>query len=183
MYQTFSVMRQLHESLWYLTDALTRRSAGPLHDRLGLALDETERLTHAASDRLLAVDMVAHCRDVDALLLAFSELVRAEARRGQLERSGADLIGADLRGADLRAADLRGAYLIGADLRGADLGLADVMAADFRNADLRGADVVEALFLTQSQLDAARGDGDTTFPSRLTVPVHWSPADPRPTRV
>jgi uncharacterized protein YjbI with pentapeptide repeats len=68
---------------------------------------------------------------------------------------------------------LRGAYLIGADLRGADLRVADLIGADFRNADIRGADLTGSIFLTQSQLDAAKGDIDTMLPTALTRPRHW----------
>jgi hypothetical protein len=77
------------------------------------------------------------------------------------------------RGADLRGADLRGALLIGADLRAADLRGADVIGADLRGANLAGADLSTALFLIQSQLDAASGDATTKLPPRLTRPAHW----------
>jgi uncharacterized protein YjbI with pentapeptide repeats len=50
------------------------------------------------------------------------------------------------------------------------------MAADFRGADLSGADLTESIFLTQSQLDAAKGDADTKLPTSLTRPAHWSPS-------
>jgi hypothetical protein len=51
--------------------------------------------------------------------------------------------------------------------------MADVIGADFRAADLGGADLTEILFLTQSQLNAARGDGHTRLPSPLVRPTHW----------
>ena len=156
MFEVFTIMRQLHELLWYLTEALTLQPARPLHGALSLALDETERLTHSSPDDLVELDVGAHRRDVNALLLRTSELVRAEARRHAIDRSGADLIGADLRGADL--------------------GMADLIGADFRGADLRGADLTGSIFLTQSQLDAAKGDLDTTLPPSLTRPTHWPPS-------
>ncbi|MFD9502720.1 pentapeptide repeat-containing protein [Streptomyces sp. NPDC060035] len=95
-------------------------------------------------------------------------------RRKKRNHRGADLIGARMRGADLRGADLRGAYLIAADLRGADLRLADLIGADFRDADLSGADLMGTLFLTQAQLNAAKGDAATKLPPPLTRPTHWS---------
>ncbi|HVI38643.1 MAG TPA: pentapeptide repeat-containing protein, partial [Gaiellales bacterium] len=107
------------------------------------------------------------------LLLRTSRLVRGKQSKKK-ERRGADLIGARLRGADLAKANLRGAYLIGADLRGADLRQADLIGADLRDADLRGADLTGALFLTQSQANAARGDGATKLPDAVTRPAHWS---------
>lgn len=77
MFEVFTIMRQLHELLWYLTEALTLHPPRPLHGELSLALDETERLTDNGPDALMALDVTAHRRNVNALLLRTSELVRA----------------------------------------------------------------------------------------------------------
>ncbi|WP_027093091.1 pentapeptide repeat-containing protein [Cohnella thermotolerans] len=187
MFDVFPAMRQLHELLWYLTEALTRPAASPIHAELGLALDETERLTSLDPDALLQLDVAAHRAKVNDLLLRTSELVREEARlryKGPLKHPrkagrGADLIGANLRGADLRCANLRGAYLIAADLRGADLRSADLIGADFRDADLSGADLTDCLFLSQAQLNAAKGDAGTRLPPTFERPAHWSASGKR----
>jgi uncharacterized protein YjbI with pentapeptide repeats len=176
MFEVYEIMRHLHELLWYLAEALTLGPARELHDEIKLAFDETERLTYGSTDALLALDVEAHRARVNALLLRTSELVRAAAGTGQRQkdRRGADLIGAKLKGADLRGANLRGAYLIGADLRGADLRSADLIGADLRGADISGADLGESIFLTQFQVNAAKGDAATTLPPSLTRPAHWS---------
>ena len=144
-------------------------------ERQRAALDETERLTQQNAGALAELDVVAHQRAVNTLLLRASELARAGARRNGGDLRGADLAGKDLKGADLSGASLRGARLIGADLRGAALRLADLTGADLRGADLSGADVSESIFLTQSQLDAAKGDLRTRLPPGLTSPAHWPP--------
>jgi uncharacterized protein YjbI with pentapeptide repeats len=177
MFEVFPIMRQLHELLWYLAEALTLQPARPLHGELRLALDETERLTHGSPSSLMELDVAALRHDVNALLLHTSELVRADVRHPKMDSRGADLIGANLKGADLRGANLRGAYLIGADLRGADLRVADLIGADLRAADLTGADLTESIFLVQSQLDAAKGDTGTKLPLSLTRPAHWPETD------
>ena len=64
---------------------------------------------------------------------------------------------------------------MGADLRGADLRGCDLIGADLRGADLRGADLRGALFLLQSQLDAAVGDAATRLDAAFTRPGHWAP--------
>ena len=182
MFQVFTIMRQLHELLWYLSEALTLPRARPVHGDIGRALDETERLTRQSPGALAELDMAAHQRDVNTLLLRASELARTGARgagnaggaEGDLR--GADLTGKDLGGANLSGANLRGARLIGASLRGADLRLADLTGADLRGADLCGADASQSIFLTQSQVDAAKGDPLTRLPPALTVPAHWRPA-------
>jgi uncharacterized protein YjbI with pentapeptide repeats len=173
MFDVFAIMRQLHELLWYLTEALSLQLARPVHEELRLALDATERLTHKSPGALMELDVASHRRDINALLLRVSELARAGAGNKRKDHRGADLIGSNLRDADLRGANLRGAYLIRADLRGADLRKADLTGADFRDADLRGADLSDSIFLTQSQLDAARGDATTELPPQFARPAHW----------
>jgi uncharacterized protein YjbI with pentapeptide repeats len=173
MFEVFQIVRDLHELLWYLTEALTLQPARSLYSELRLALKEMERLTRNGPDMLVELDVAAHRQEVNALLLRASELVRAEVRQKKKELRGADLSGARLKGADLRGANLRGAYLIGADLRGADLSLADLIGVDFRDADLRGANLTESIFLIQSQLDAAKGDAETKLPPSLNRPAHW----------
>jgi uncharacterized protein YjbI with pentapeptide repeats len=173
MFEVFATMRQLHEMLWYLTEALALSAARPLRAELLVALDQIERLTHGSPESLMAVDVAAHRPGIQALLLRTSELVRAGTPNRKKDRRGADLVEAGLRGADLRGVNLGGAYLIGADLRGADLRMADVIGADFRAADVSGANLAETIFLTQSQLDAAKGDSRTKLPPSLSRPSHW----------
>jgi uncharacterized protein YjbI with pentapeptide repeats len=156
MFAVFGIVRQLHELLWYLEEASTLPTNEALRSEINAARDETGRLAGQSPDELAAVDVGAHRRAANALLLRVSEVVRAEPGRPAADRSGADLVGADLRSADLARANLRGAYLIGADLRGADLRRADLMGTDLRGADLDGADLRGALFLTDSQLAAAK---------------------------
>ena len=86
---------------------------------------------------------------------------------------GSDLLGADLSGADLRGATLRGSVVIAADLSGADLRRCDLLGVDLRDADLRGADLGEAIYLTQMQVNAARGDAATVLPNGFERPSRW----------
>ncbi len=208
MFAVFPVMRQLHELLWYLTEALTLEPARALHGELNAALDELRRLTHGSAEELTGLDLGPRRAEVTALLRRASELTRSQAGgdvwggasgavrgeasgavRGEAsgavreevrggagagrELAGAALIGKKLRRADLRGANLRGACLIGADLTGADLRTADLTGADLRGAELAQADLTGAIFLTQAQVDAARGDQATRLPATLTRPGHW----------
>ena len=171
----FHMVRALHELLRYLHEARALR----LEDELAIALDaarrETEALTRHEPARLAALDLASHRGSVNALLVRASD----QARQAVPERAsyrGVDLVGANLRGAALRGADLRGALLVGADLRHADLRLADVTGADLRGARLHGADLTAALFLLESQLAAATGDGATRLSAGLERPAHWARA-------
>ncbi|MER6038096.1 pentapeptide repeat-containing protein [Streptomyces sp. NPDC001835] len=197
MFEVFPVVRQLHELLRYLTEALGMEAARPVHAGLREALERTELLTRGTPEELAGLDVAAHRQEVNVLLLRAGELARAGAtggaaqtgkgakagkngkggKRGAKDRRGADLIGARLRGADLRGASLRGAYLIAADLTGADLREADMIGADLRDADLTDADLTGAFFLTQPQVNAARGNAGTRLPETVTRPGHWAADD------
>lgn len=182
MFEVFLIMRQLHEMLWYLTEARTLKPASPIQDELSSIFNETEGLTHLSPDSLIELDMAAHRNNVNVLLQRTSELVQNKFRGGQKTSSrrqnsrgrGLDFIGKDLRKTNLRGANLRGACLIAADLRGVDLSGADLIGADLRDTDLRGANLRDSIFLTQAQINTAKGDCDTKLPILLTRPTHWS---------
>ncbi|MFD5230121.1 pentapeptide repeat-containing protein [Streptomyces qaidamensis] len=174
MFEVFPVVRQLHELLWYLTEALALPAARPVRAELDKALRKTRELTAGTPEELAGLDVAAHRQEVNVLLLRTSELARAGTKGRKKDRRGADLMGARLRGADLRGASLRGAYLIAADLTGADLRGADLIGADLRDADLTDADLTGAFFLTQPQLNAARGSAGTRLPGSVTRPGHWT---------
>jgi len=160
----FGRLRVLHELLWYLRAARSWAAAAALHAELDAASATTEALADGDGD------VLAHRAAVAPLLRAASDLVRGP---GTPDRSGADLAGRDLRATDLRRACLRNALLIGADLRGVTLERSDLLGADLRGADLRGADVSTALYLTHTQLNAARGDASTALPAEFDRPAHW----------
>ena len=173
----FAVLLALHELLWYARSALGREPASDLDGRLRAELDRVERAAALPPADLAALEVDTLRAVVAPLLRELSAASRAGL--GGPGLSGADLAGQDLRGRDLRGADLRGAVLLGADLRGSDLDRADLLGADVRGADVRGTRLASALFVTQRQLGATRGDGSTTIPAELERPPHWTrPREP-----
>lgn len=181
MFESFLIMRQLHEMLWYLTEAFMLQTNSTISAKLSRLITETERLTRLNADSLLTLDVETHRDKVNLLLQQTSELLRTKALKGEkaaLKRKKTiagrvDFIGADLRKTNLRGCDLRGAFLIAADLRGTDLSGADLIGADFRDADLRGANLTNSLFITQAQINTAKGDSNTKLPTSLVRPTYW----------
>jgi uncharacterized protein YjbI with pentapeptide repeats len=145
MAAVLSVMRQLHEMLALLDEAV-RRNAGaarPWVEHLVGLIGETP-------DELLAHDIDALRQDVGGVLAEASREIRS-CWPDALDLAGQDLAGRNLRQLDLRGAALRGATLLGVDLRDCDVTDADFLGADLRGADARGADLSGALFLTIAQ--------------------------------
>jgi len=178
MFQTFPVVRRLHELLWYLDQAITLTGdagAGDARQALVERFEQVRALSDLGPDRLAALDVDAEYDRARPLLLATSEHARRGIGPGDPGRlrPGSDLSGAALAGADLSGLTLRGAVLIGADLSGARLWRCDVLGVDLRDADLAGADLGEAIYLTQMQVSSARGDAATVLPPGFERPSHW----------
>lgn len=181
MFQAYLIIAALHELLWYLNEALLLKGAEPFCGDLQKKFDEIEQLTLLEPADLLKVDTAGYWPGVNELLLRVSEQVRAgcahhlaSGGRGRKKIGPrADLIGADLSNMSLKAVSLRGACLIVANLRGADLTWTDLIGADLRGADLRGADLSKSFFLTQPQINAAKGDGKTLLSTLLKRPESW----------
>lgn len=179
MFSTFPLMRRLHELLWYLDEAIALvepvRDATPWSE----AFERVRGLSDRSAAELAGLDVDAEYGAVRALLVEASEIARAAApggrrrRRGRALGPGSDLTAADLAGQDLRGLCLRGSIAIAADLRGASLGRCDVLGVDLRDADLRGADLDGAIYLTQMQINSARGDERTRLPAGFERPSHW----------
>lgn len=182
MFEVFLIMRQLHEMLWYLTQAFILQTDLNTKEEISLLIDSTQRLTFLDTDSLKSLDIPAHRTLVNGFLKSTSESVRMKANSGKnlvskyknRKSHRLDYFGLDLREANLRGADLRGACLIAADLRGVDLSGADLIGADLRDADLGGANLSSSIFMTQTQINSAKGDSHTQLPCMLVRPTYWS---------
>lgn len=182
MFEAFLIMRQLHEMLWYLNQAFILQTDQHIKDEISSLMDNTEQLTLLNVDSILELDVETHRSKVNMLLKNTSELVRTKAcsenithsKNRNVKRRRLDYFGADLRKTNLRGADLRGACLIAANLRSVDLSGADLIGADLRDADLSGANLENSIFLTQSQINAAKGDSHTKLPMMIVRPTYWS---------
>jgi hypothetical protein len=170
MLPTYEVVQQLHELLWYLTDALSRPAAAPVHGALAAARASIDAAVDAGPDALDSTDPAAHRAAVAPLLRRASTLVRtappdpadrnvagrdlagrsvagrdrAARDPGGRDLAGRERAGRDLAGRDLAGRDLAGRDLAGADLWRADLSTATLIGADLRDADLRSADLLGA---------------------------------------
>ncbi|MGV3464920.1 MAG: pentapeptide repeat-containing protein [Heyndrickxia sp.] len=172
MFDVFPITQQLHEMLWYLHQAINMDATKSIRGELQSIFEETEQLTRQSPEFILKINVHEHRSKVNELLVRSSELVRGKTLNKK--KIQYDLIGAKLTGADLKGASLRGVLLIAADLRKADLRKVDFIGADLRDADLSGANLTGSIFLTQAQVNAAKGDRNTKLPSTLSIPMHWN---------
>jgi hypothetical protein len=175
MLSAYETVRQLHELLWYVADALSRPQAAPVHGALADARWAIEAAIAGGPSSIEATDPAAHRATVAPLLRRASALTRAAVppaadrprpegrrpdraspahQRADRHATGRDLSGRDLAGRDLAGRDLAGRDLAGRDLSRADLSTASLIGADLRGAGLRVADLLAA-DLRGANLDGA----------------------------
>lgn len=179
MFSTFPIVRKLHELLWYLDESISMvervHDPGPWL----AAFEHVQRLSDQSADCLAGLDVDAEFDANRHLLIEASEIARASfavQRQGlgaPVLAPGSDLAGAKLTGVDLRGLSIRGSVAIAADFSGAQMQFCDVLGVDMRDADLSGANLDGAIFLTQMQINSARGDHDTVLPKGFNTPSHW----------
>lgn len=180
MFETFPIVRRLSELLWYLDEAITlveqTRDASAWLEMF----ERIRELSDQPAEQLLELDVDAEYDAARNLLVEASEIARSgidhakRPRRGRPLQPGSDLMGAGLAGTDLRGVSLRGSIAIAADLSRARFWRCEVLGVDLRDADLAGADLDGAIFLTQMQVNSARGDDRTVLPDGFERPSHWS---------
>lgn len=174
MFEVFPLVQQLHEMLWYLKQALSLKETQSFHLSLQNMYNETLKLTEKKPEDILKIDIIAHRGKVNILLLKTSEIYRKDFTKGNKRiKKGLDYVGANLKGADLQGVSFRGTLMIAANLSQADLRKTDFIGADLRDADLCNANLTDAIFLTQSQINSAKGNVHTKIPSYLKRPDHW----------
>ena len=181
MFQVFPIMEQIHEMIAYAAEGLSYELPQDLSEKLNVQLKELQNLTKRDADHLLSLDIVMQRFPLNGLLSETSNYIRGRLshkisgnkKAKEYNHERVNWIGKNLSGQDLQAVNLRGAYLIAVDMRNADLRGADFIGADLRDADLRGANLSTSMFLTQMQMNSAKGDEKTLLPSYIQRPSHW----------
>ena len=182
MFDTFLVMVQVHEMLWYLAEALRMKPGKELEEKIIEMINKTEEIADLEAQSLIKNDLLPHKKKVNELLAKTSKIIRSRFNKsgksslknkkrigGRLNFMGQDLIKLNLKGEDLN-----GAFLIAANMKCCDLSGTDFLGADLRDTDLCGADLSKSLYLTQMQLNSAKGDSYTKIPESLIRPHQWS---------
>ena len=200
MFRIFLVELTLHEAMWYLEEAALLRPAAALRPRIHAALTDLEKLAGGSRQTLTEEGIRDTITAANGLLketirltLDYAASQTMPSKKGRAPRSARSsacsrkipetngagplrYLGYHFQGADLSAMDFSSSFLIAADLKGCRLFGTCFLGTDLRDADLRGTDLREAFFLTQMQINAAKGSRDTRLPSWLKMPDHWNSA-------
>ena len=155
MFRAFHGIFQLHQMKWFLLEALTLADSEETKERIRRLIEENEVITGLAPEEIGAYDIEAYRSRVNPVL---KDVIRKKGERF-------------IKGSDNR--DFTMSILIGSDFSKQSLGESLFLGADLRDANLNGADLSKCHFLTQMQINSAKGDSYTKLPEGTKMPEHW----------
>lgn len=181
IFNAFIVMRQLYEMLWYLKEAYRINDDIKIKNKLEKNILKIVSLTNMDGKELLTINIDEYRNMINPLLHITSEGLRKKNCKSSKDKvkkakriaGRLNLMGMNFRNKSFIGEDLSGALIIASDLRKCDLSYVDVLGADFRDADLSGANLEKTIYLTQGQVNSAKGDKNTKLPESLKRPIHW----------
>lgn len=149
--EAFRKAVQLHQMEWYLIEAATLVAAKSLWFKIEAQISRLE----------------AQMQSLDLCFNAPIKQLRNEAN--QLLKQAWQLVQQD----NPIQRDLSMKLLMAKNFKNQSFFAVNFLAADLRDADFSGADLRDALFLTQAQINSAKGNHQTQLPSWLIRPQSW----------
>lgn len=173
MFNVFITVWHLHQMLWYLIEASTITFADDQNADISKLILENEEMTRLCPEDILALDIDNYRARVNQVLKKTCELVSAGMNCRDHGVKSKDFIGKNFKRSNLNGKDFSMALLIAANLEGCSLNGANFLGADLRDANIKNTDLSECVFLTQAQVNAAKGNRNTKLPIWITYPTSW----------
>lgn len=172
IFRVFLAVWQLHQMVWYLAEAAAIVPAEELADQITALIGEYQNMTALSPMEILQIDIEEYRTRVNKILKKAGELVVQSVAPGKTDKRS-DNMGRNFKKANLNGRDFSMSLLIAANLEGCSLYGTNFLGADMRDTNIQNADLRESIFLTQAQVNAARGNEHTKLPDTLSRPIAW----------
>lgn len=172
MYDVFLAIFQLHQILDFLAEAKTIIPARALWGDIKVLIKEGREVCNSTPQYILAYDIEKYKGQVNETLKKVSNLIRANYNPIK-EEHNKNFIGKSYKEKNLSGKDFTMSLLIAADFEKCSFHGANFLGADTRDTNFSSADLSEAVFLTQGQVNSAKGNSHTKLPVNLCRPTTW----------
>ncbi|MDK2867643.1 MAG: hypothetical protein PWP51_1784 [Clostridiales bacterium] len=172
IFNVFMIIFQLHQMRWFLMEARVMGHVKTLAPKINALIEENRRYCSCSSTDVLSLDLKHYKKRVNTLLKETSRMVSDRFPR-QSSHHAVDYMGRNFKNKSFDGIDFSMHLLIASDFSGCTFSGANFLGTDLRDCCFNGADLSEAVFLTQMQVNAARGDVNTKLPVFLSRPVTW----------
>jgi hypothetical protein len=173
IFEVFIKVFNLQQILWFLSEILTLMPAKALWEKSYIYMNQLDFLIQSSPKDILNFDLGEFRENVNPLLKDTGEIIKREVfyTNGIIKKK--DFIGHNFKKARLDGYNFSSSLLIAANLEGCSLTGSNFIGADLRDTNIKNADLRESIFLTQGQINAAKGNQNTCIPKHLIKPLSW----------
>ena len=172
IFDVFTAVFQLYQIRYFLTEASLLIFADSFSGDIQKLIEEHVRITNNSPQIILSFNIEEYRSKANDVLKEICKRLHGKENRKDFS-CPKDFIGKKFRGKDMSGLDLSTKLLIAADFSDCIFDGTIFLGADTRDTNFTGADLEEAVFLTQGQINAAKGNRSTKIPKHLYYPVTW----------
>ena len=170
IFEVFLIVFQLHQMEWYLLESLSLITDKQLQANIEALISDNEQITNQSSDEILQFDIEKYRSKVNQVLKQVSGIITTDSAE---EAHSKDCFGRNFKKANLNAKNFSMALMIAANLEGCSLQGTNFLGTDMRDTNIKNTDLSSCVFLTQMQINSAKGNPNTKLPKNLSHPVSW----------
>lgn len=167
----FIVVYRIFQLRFFLYESKKLISSETLLPTINQLLEENEAISKLSIKEMLQYPIDSYQDRVNQILK--KSCVELNKFIGAENITETNFLNKNFRGKDLSGFDFNMKPLIASNFQDCHFKGATFIGADTRDANFDGADLSEAVFLSQGQINAAKGSRRTKLPKHLKYPVTW----------
>ncbi|MGL4737646.1 MAG: pentapeptide repeat-containing protein [Cellulosilyticaceae bacterium] len=168
IYEVFLIMTQLYQMRWYLLQAREMEQSVVDGQEIEQLILENEQIANLEPQQLITYGLGGYRERTNGIL---KEITKACA--APTSDKNKSFFGKNFKGKNLDGQDMSMSLMIASNLEKCSLKGTNFLGADLRDANIKNTDLRESLFLTQMQINSAKGNGSTQLPDYLSRPSTW----------
>lgn len=172
IFDSYLVVLKVHQTLWYLSQCLMLCLPQSEKEDAKSFINEGSALIETPLEMMSVLDTQPFCEKSNVYLrriCAIYQTGSCNVNKTQIS----NYMGKNMQRKNLAGIDFSMSLLIAANLVKANLYGANFLGADMRDTNICDTDLSQCLFLTQFQINSAKGNSNTILPPYLHKPKTW----------
>ncbi|MGN1181640.1 MAG: pentapeptide repeat-containing protein [Faecalibacillus sp.] len=169
--EMFIRIYRLFQMRFFLYESLKLISSQDLLGDIYQLINENEMICHMTIDKILQYSIEDYQDKVNQILKKVCHQLKRYLNIKEKKKQ--NFIHHNFDNQDMTGVDLNMKLAIASSFKNCQFKGATFIGTDTRDANFEGADLREAIFLTQGQINVAKGSRKTKLPNHLYYPITW----------
>ncbi|WP_392486043.1 pentapeptide repeat-containing protein [Haloimpatiens sp. FM7315] len=172
IFDVFIIIYQLYQIRYFLEEAKIVIPAKNLRNDIENLIDENKVLCNFTPDKIQHINIDNYRNKANLILKKVCDSI-TKSFNNSTSKQLTEFMGRTFKKRDMSGLDLSVKLLIATNFEGCIFNGTIFLGADTRDTNFSNADLSEAVFLTQGQINSAKGSRNTKLPKHLDYPVTW----------